>query len=419
MVPRRGVVPPEVAERGERRAIRLPFVESPQRLTPAPPRGFRDILPTEARELRAIEHALTTTFTAYGYMPLEPPMVEHTAGESILAGDRLIQFLDRDGSLVALRPDITTAVARLVAQRYADTNGALRLSYFAPVFREEPAMLGAEREFSQAGVELVGPSGPLADAEALALLAESLARAGLRDETIEIGHVGVVRALFSELAEDARELVMRELRDGDHVGAFRRAREGGMNDAALMRARTALAARGMKDIEHLALPGIDELREVVELARRMFGGEWGTPNLALIPALPYYTGIVFEALHPDVGFPIAAGGRYDLLLAAFGASRPATGFAINVPRLHLALYASGWRAGSDRTVIALAAADPRTTARLAARLRGAGLTVAIGAVAEPAGQRVLEVTVADDTHVTLADGRTLAAADLARELGGA
>ena len=141
-------------------------------LRPAPPRGFRDILPTEARELRAIERALTETFTAYGYMPLEPPMVEHSAGESVLAGDRLIQFLDRDGSLVALRPDITTAIARLVAQRYADASGALRLSYFAPVFREEPAMLGAEREFSQAGIELVGPSGPLADAEALALLAE-------------------------------------------------------------------------------------------------------------------------------------------------------------------------------------------------------------------------------------------------------
>jgi len=384
---------------------------------PAPPRGFRDILPTEARELRAIERALTETFTAYGYMPLEPPMVEHTAGDSILAGDRLIQFLDRDGSLVALRPDITTAVARLVAQRYTDATGALRLSYFAPVFREEPAMLGAEREFSQAGVELVGPSGALADAEALALLAESLARAGLRDETIEIGHIGVVRALFDDLADDARELVMRELRDGDHVGAFRRAREGGMTDAALMRARSALAARGMRDIETLGLAGIDELREVIELARRMFGGEWGTPNLALIPALPYYTGIVFEALHPDVGFPIAAGGRYDLLLAAFGASRPATGFAINVPRLHLALYASGWRPGGERTLVALAAGEPRTTARLAARLRGAGLAVAIGAVAEPAGQRVLEASVVDGTRVKLPDGRTLDVDALAKELG--
>ena len=123
----------------------------------APPRGFRDILPTEARELRAIEHALDETFTRYGYVPIEPPMVERVDGDSGVERQRLMQFLDRDGSLVALRPDITTAVARLVAQRYRDATGALRLSYFAPVFREEPAMLGAEREYDQAGVELVGP----------------------------------------------------------------------------------------------------------------------------------------------------------------------------------------------------------------------------------------------------------------------
>src|SRR5713101_1746123 len=178
----------------------------------APPRGFRDILPTEARELRAIEHALDETFTSYGYVPIEPPMVERVDGDSGLERQRLMQFLDRDGSLVALRPDITTAVARLVAQRYRDATGALRLSYFAPVFREEPAMLGAEREYDQAGIELVGPSGPLADAEALALLAESLARAGLVGATIEVGHVGAVRSLFADLDDDVQGLVMRELR---------------------------------------------------------------------------------------------------------------------------------------------------------------------------------------------------------------
>src|SRR6266702_663858 len=189
----------------------------------APPRGFRDILPTEARELRAIEHALDETFASYGYVPIEPPMVERVDGDSGLERERLMQFLDRDGSLVSLRPDITTAVARLVAQRYADATGALRLSYFAPVFREEPAMLGAEREYDQAGIELVGPSGPLADAEALALLAESLARA-----------------------------------------------------------RRALAALG-RSTEEVDVDGIDELREVIHLAREMFAGEplWGVPNLAL------------------------------------------------------------------------------------------------------------------------------------------
>src|SRR5881628_3946085 len=171
----------------------------------APPRGFRDILPTEARELRAIERALDETFASYGYVPIEPPMVERVDGDSGLERERLMQFLDRDGSLVALRPDLTTAVARLVAQRYREASGALRLSYFAPVFREAPAMTAGEREVVQAGVELIGPSGKLADAEVLALLAESLERCGMRLDAaaLHVGHVGAVRRLFAGLSDDA------------------------------------------------------------------------------------------------------------------------------------------------------------------------------------------------------------------------
>ena len=390
---------------------------------PAPPRGFRDILPTEARELRAIERTLTDTFMSCGYVPLEPPMVERTDGDSALGGDKLIQFLDRDGDLVALRPDITTAVARLVAQRYRDASGALRLAYFAPVFREQPAMLGGEREYDQAGVELVGPSGALADAEVLALLAESLDRCGLRGATIEVGHVGVVRRLFEELAPDALELVLADLRRGDRLGAFRRARDAGMSTGALARADVALGARG-RAIESVAVEGVQELREVIHLARELYrddrsGGEplWGVPNLALIPELPYYTGVVFEALHPESGFPIAAGGRYDLLLGAFGAPRPATGFAINVPRLHLALFASGWRLSRERTLVSLIpSGDARATARLAARLRSKGVAVAIGAVAEPAGLTVLSAEVVDGERLKLEGGRVVACDDLAREL---
>jgi ATP phosphoribosyltransferase regulatory subunit len=383
----------------------------------SPPRGFRDILPTEARELRAIERALSETFTGYGYMPIEPPMVEHVAGESGPQRHRLMQFLDRDGSLVALRPDITTAVARLVAQRYRDAAGALRLSYFAPVFREEPAMLGAEREYDQAGVELVGPSGPLADAEVLALLAESLARCGLRDATIEVGHVGVVRRAFADLGDADGAAVMDALRAGDHVGAFRRAADAGMSEGALARARKVLAARG-RDIESVDIDGVAELREVIHLARDLFAGEplWGIPNLSLVPELPYYTGVVFEALHPRSGFPIAAGGRYDLLLGAFGTPRRATGFAISVPRLHLALFASGWRPARERALVSLAPAGPRETAELSARLRARGVVVAIGTVAERAGLEIVEAAVVDRERVRLSGGRVLTVDELAREL---
>ncbi|HEV8230069.1 MAG TPA: ATP phosphoribosyltransferase regulatory subunit [Candidatus Limnocylindria bacterium] len=391
---------------------------APRTSIAAPPRGFRDILPTEARELRAIERALTATFTSHGYVPLEPPMVERGAGDPMLAGERLIRFLDRDGGLLALRPDITTAVARLVAQRYGEADGALRLSYFAPVFREESAMLGEEREFDQAGIELVGASGALADAEALALLAESLAACGLSGASIEVGHVGVVTRLFADATEETRSDVLRALRAGDHVGALRIAREGGMSEAAVERARSALAARG-RDIERIDIPGVDELREVIHLAREIFPGEplWGVPNLALVPELPYYTGIVFEALHPASGFPIATGGRYDLLLEAFGASRPATGFAINIPRLHLSLFASGWRPAQERALVSLApAADAALTARVARRLRAAGIAVAIGAVAEPAGLAIVAAEVLDEQRVRLHDGRVTDIDVLAREL---
>ena len=385
---------------------------------PAPPRGFRDILPTEARELRAIERALSDSFTAYGYVPLEPPMVERADSESVLAGDRLMRFLDRDGDLVVLRPDITTAVARLVAQRYHDATGALRLAYFAPVFREQPAMLGAEREYDQAGVELVGPSGPLADAEVLALLAESLSRCGLRGTSIEVGHVGVVHRLFGDMTVAAREVVFADLRRGDRVGALTHAREAGMSDAAIGRAHAALAARG-RDIESVDVEGVTELREVIHLARELHQGEplWGVPNLSLMPELPYYTGVVFEALHPESGFPIATGGRYDLLLGAFGAPRPATGFAINVPRLHLALFASGWRPSRERALVSLIpGSDPREAARLAARLRSKGVAVAIGAVAEPAGVTVVSAEAIDGERLRLQGGRVVACDDLAREL---
>src|SRR5260370_438005 len=86
------------------------------------PRGFRDMLPTEARELHAIERTLMAAFASYGYVPLEPPTVELAdRTDPSLDSQRMLRFVDRDGRLLALRPDVTTAVARVVAQRYRDT----------------------------------------------------------------------------------------------------------------------------------------------------------------------------------------------------------------------------------------------------------------------------------------------------------
>jgi len=123
-------------------------------------------------------------------------------------------------------------------------------------------------------------------------------------------------------------------------------------------------------------------------------------DLGLVPALPYYTGVVFQVTVADLGFPIAAGGRYDGLLARFGADRPATGLGIAVPHLHQALVAAGWQAQAESPLLLLAPhVDDATTLRVAVALRGAGIAVAIGDIAEGAGQDVRRARVIDDGHV--------------------
>jgi ATP phosphoribosyltransferase regulatory subunit len=380
-----------------------------------PPRGFRDILPTEARELAVIEQTLAEVFADSGFTPLHPPLLEYGSANS--KKRRRIQFLDSDGSLVALRPDLTTSVARLVAGRYRDMTGVLRLSYIAPVFREEPAMSGGSREILQAGVELVGGDGTVADAEILALLVESLESCGLsvHESTLQVGNIRLVAALFAALPERVRGEVLNALRNGDIAGGLSRAGEAGMPADELRRAARALTNM---DVGEDADAG--ELCHAIDLARERWPGAakgWGVPNLALVPALPYYTGVVFEAVHPDAGV-IASGGRYDLLIGAFGVPRPAIGFAIDVLQLHRALYAQAWRPPSQRPLLLLrASADERATMRCAASLRAGGLAVALGDLAERAGRAVIEAEVLDDCRVKLDDGRVADAAALAREVG--
>lgn len=371
------------------------------------PRGFRDILPTEARELHAIERTLMSAFAQHGYVPLEPPTVEFAESAVTVDERRTLRFLDRDGRLLALRPDVTTAVARVVAQRYRQAEGTLRLAYFAPIFREETSMHGSEREYDQAGVELIGDGSLRADAEVIALLADALARCGLLATEIDVGHAGYIDGFVAELPEEARAAAAAAARSGDLVGTVSTARGAGMSARRIAALERGLRHRSI-DLSRLrtdapaasarALDTLDALRPLLEATG--IGGA-ATFDLGLIPALPYYTGIVFQVTVPDLGFPIATGGRYDGLLARFGADRAATGFGIAIPHLHQALVAGGWQAPADSPLLLLAPheRDDATTLRVAGALRAAGVAVAIGDVAEHAGQEVRRASVVDDAHV--------------------
>jgi ATP phosphoribosyltransferase regulatory subunit len=267
-------------------------------------------------------------------------------------------------------------------------------------------MRGSEREYDQAGVELIGDPTLRADAEVIALLADALARCGLPTADIDVGHVGFVDGFIAELPEHAREATSAAARSGDLVGTVASARAAGMSAA-----RIAALERGLRhrstDLDGLradaptgskrALDALAALRPLLEATgvRRAIRFDLG-----YIPALAYYTGVVFQVTVPDLGSAIATGGRYDDLLARFGAGRTATGFGIAIPHLHQALVAAGWRAAMDAPLLLLAAhEDDATTLRVAAALRGAGVAVAIGDVAETAGQDVRRARVIDEAHV--------------------
>lgn len=372
------------------------------------PRGFRDILPSEARELYAIRRTLMAAFESYGYVPLEPPTVELADGAATSVDEhRLLRFLDRDGSLLALRPDLTTAVARVVAQRYRDARGALRLAYIATVFRQEHSMRGSEREYDQAGVELIGPGGALADVEVVALLADALCACGLADAEIDVSHAGLIGGFLEGLPPDDRDRALERARAGDLVGFVGSARAAGLAPSWLEQLRDALRYRG--PIEPLlarrdALPprsgsALDEMREFAALLDPAGVRLPVRYDLGLVARLPYYTGIVFRATAPGLGSAVASGGRYDGLLSRFGADRPATGFAIAVPHLHQAIVAAGWSVDDGTPLVSLDGAAPADILRVAKALRREGLAVAIGETADSAGRAVVRLRVLDGGRI--------------------
>jgi ATP phosphoribosyltransferase regulatory subunit len=261
----------------------------------------------------------------------------------------MYRFLDRDGSTLALRPEFTTPLARLVATRLHDWPMPQRFCYAGSVFRYVSPQAGRQREFLQAGVELIGASTPEADAEVLALTVAALRAADLVEFRVVVGQIRYFGGLLADLKlspehEDAlREAIDRKsepalesfLRDVPLRTQQRRTVEelpnlNGSNLAQII----DQADRYCLNYEmHAAL---ENLRAVCDVLAAYNVTDAVDLDLTEIRNLGYYTGVTFEALAPGMGFGIASGGRYDDLIGHFGKAQPAVGVAMGVDRLLLA-----------------------------------------------------------------------------------
>ena len=323
------------------------------------PRGFRDILPQEALARERITETVRACFSSHGYLPVETPLLEdrsviETAGR---IQDSPFQLFDKDDRLLMLRPDLTLPIARMVASRLGDKALPARLRYVAPVVREQGALRGQPRQFTQLGVELIGGEGSESEAEVVLLLADALARLGVPDWYVVCGSVAPLSALLDAcgMGEDFSAQVRRLVHDSDLVGVddLLDATEGLSADQAkalrelvrlngneqvideleslLARAGVPEGSRGTESLRHL----VQSCSPLVRQGRLRF-------DFSIINNFDYYTGLVFKAYAEGIAASLASGGHYDAVLANLGMPRiSACGFAMSLERLQEVLGEQG------------------------------------------------------------------------------
>lgn len=361
-------------------------------MQPVTPRGFRDVLFEEASEREAVTAAIAAAFSAWGYEPVETPVAEEYRTLESVMGSGLEQtafrFFDLDGSLLALRPEMTTPIARVVASRLAGTPGPHRIRYAAPVFREHASLRGQAREFTQVGIELIGARGSAADTEVVLLLIAALASSGLESFTVGVGTAEVLRALIARAggseewraaciaAAQSRNLVeldrlaAREDLDPALSAALREVPRIRGGAAALERCGALAAACGCAD-------ALVEVRETWSTIEALGQADRAQLDFGIMRSFGYYTGLQLEAYAPGLALPLAGGGRYDGVLTTFGHTAPAAGFAIGLERLMIALAEQDASPRVEPLDAVLGGVDAVAVFAGAARLRARGWRVAV------------------------------------------
>ncbi|TQV72630.1 ATP phosphoribosyltransferase regulatory subunit [Exilibacterium tricleocarpae] len=355
------------------------------------PDGVEEILPAEAERIEQLRRRLLNLYHRWGYDLVIPPMVEFT--ESLLIGlgrdIDLLTFKVTDqltGRSMGIRADITPQTARMDAHSLK-RRGPNRLCYAGHVLHTLPRSPLATRTPIQVGVELYGEAGLDADIEVISLLLETLGVAELPHLHLELGHVGIYRALAEQAGlaagqeETLFELLQRKatteiaawvndnVSDGELAALFL-ALPALAGDSTVFERAQQLFAAGSAELQ----AALDELSGVADAVQRRYPGVDFYFDLSELRGYHYHTGLVFAAYAPGLGNAIATGGRYDHIGEVFGRGRPATGFAADL----IALNRLRAPEAAERAGIYAEASDDAGQWRAIQQLRDSGERVVCG-----------------------------------------
>jgi len=319
------------------------------------PDGLSDMLPEDCAAKRGVENKLRSLFATGGYQEIETPGIEFYdvfAGGNFVAQENMYKLADQEGRILSLRYDGTIPAARLAATLLKDEKPPLRLSYIENMYRFRESGGGRQREFSQAGVELMGVPGPQADAEVIALSIASALEIGLSDLQVSIGQVNFFRGLMEEwgIGEEDAKLLSTLVDQKDTVMLDRTADQLNLSvedKQTLSMIPTLFGTFDTIDIlekrvnNKTALGALANLREILEILGDYGFLKYVSIDLGMLRSLDYYTGMIFKGFTREVGFPIISGGRYDKVVSVFGRDLAAVGFSIGITLCIAALHRQG------------------------------------------------------------------------------
>ncbi|MDR3516246.1 MAG: ATP phosphoribosyltransferase regulatory subunit [Azospirillaceae bacterium] len=355
------------------------------------PTGLHDLLPPDAAHEAAMIERLMATFAAHGYDRVKPPLIEFEdsllAGPGVATAQQTFRLMDPVSQrMMGVRGDITLQVARIATSRLTNVARPLRLSYAGQVLRVKGSQLRPERQFAQAGVELIGSAEPAADTEMVLLAAEALNGLGVRRLSIDLTVPTLVTTLCLVSGLDAaRTAALRaaaDRRDADAVAAV-----GGAAAALVIKlmAASGPAARALPLLAALDLPGEAanaERSRLAEVVRRVAAVD-PTLQLTIDPvehrSFEYQTGVSFTLFAHGVSGELGRGGRYR---AGYDDpdGDPSTGFTLY---LDTVLEAAPGPALARRVFLPLGVA---TAAGVRLRSEGWITIAALGAVDDPAAE---------------------------------
>ena len=313
------------------------------------PDGVDEVLPPHAARLESLRRKILDSFRRWGYDLVIPPVVEFL--EALLSNEddldlQTLKVVDQvSGRMMGVRPDITPQVARIDAHRL-QVETPQRLCYLGPVVHAKPDKFAGSRNPLQIGAELYGHGGIESDAEIVCLMAEILSIAELSPLTLELGHMGVFKALVesAELSKDQEshllDVLLRKAEDElanclDSFGVENTTKtkfialsqlDGGTEILPDITGAFADAAAPVKT-------AVRDFCELVEMLQRRIPNVSLHVDLAELRGYHYHTGVTFAAYTGDIGRAIAWGGRYDNVGRDFGRERAATGFSADLKTL--------------------------------------------------------------------------------------